>query len=221
MIKLKNHFPDSFFDEEVRNEFTITEKRKEIWAIELDMLIELDKACKTLGINYYLDGGTLLGAARDGHFIPWDDDVDVVMLREDYDRFVKEGNRFFQYPMFLQNAYTEEGYFRMHSQIRNSETTAILPSEVGKEKFNQGIFIDVFPLDGINEKTVEKQLEKKYRYQKIYKYWKNPSSEKMVKTIIKKSISTVTRRWCKGQKGLYQRIEDVFRGNYDSEYVDI
>lgn len=220
MVALKNQFPESFFEEEVRNGFTITRKRKEIWAVELDMLIELDKACKALGIKYFLDSGTLLGAVRDGHFIPWDDDIDVVMLREDYDKFVAEGSKYFQHPLFLQNAYTEDGYFRMHSQIRNSETTAILPNEIGKVKFNQGIFMDVFVLDGINDQTIKKQLRKKRIYRKIYNMQAVPESENPIKQIIKGLVNGCTKKIYGGQKQLYSRIENTFRGNDDSEYVD-
>ncbi len=220
MVKLINHFANSFFEEEVRNGFTITKKRKEIWAVELDMMLELDKACKALGIKYYIDSGTMLGAARDGHFIPWDDDIDVVMLREDYDLFVSKGSAFFQYPLFLQNAYTEDGYFRMHSQIRNSETTAILANEKGKNRFNQGIFLDVFPLDSINDQTVRKQLKTKNRYRRIYTMQQYPQSNNPIKSGIKKLLIAFTKKVYGGQKELYTRIENTLRGDKNSEYID-
>ena len=64
MVELKHHFPESFFVEEERLGFRIDRKRKEIWAVELDMLYELDRVCTKLGISYFLDGGTLIGADR-------------------------------------------------------------------------------------------------------------------------------------------------------------
>ena len=82
MVPTKHVFPDSFFSEEDRLGFHIDRQRKELWAIELDMLYELDRVCKKLNVKYFLEAGTLLGAARDGLFIPWDDDIDVSMLRE-------------------------------------------------------------------------------------------------------------------------------------------
>lgn len=159
MVELKHEFPESFFEEEDRLGFHIDRKRKEIWAVELDLLYELDRVCKKLSIRYFLDGGTLLGAAREGRFIPWDDDIDVSMLREDYDRFILEAPKEFSYPHFLQTGYNEIDYYRGHCQLRNSETCAILPHELGKAQFNQGIFLDIFVLDDLFPEKAAAQYE--------------------------------------------------------------
>ena len=78
MIETKLKFAASFFREEEKCGFYITRKRKEVWAIELDLLHEFDQVCRKHGLKYFIDGGTLLGAIRHGGFIPWDDEQTLV-----------------------------------------------------------------------------------------------------------------------------------------------
>ena len=155
--------PKEFFLEEVKNDFTVTSKRKKVWATEIDLLREFDRVCKENNIKYMVAYGTMLGAVRHKGFIPWDDDIDVVLFREDYNRLMKIGPKSFEGKYFFQTYTTDKNYYRTHAQLRNSETTAILDSEItNKKSFNQGIFIDIFPLDGYPEdnQKVEK-LKKK------------------------------------------------------------
>ena len=76
-----------FFRDEVRNGFYIPTAIKQAWAMSLDVLAEVDRICKKYNITYYADWGTFLGAVRHGGFIPWDDDLDICMKRDDYIRF--------------------------------------------------------------------------------------------------------------------------------------
>ena len=80
-------FSRDFFEDEVRNGFYIPGIMKRSWAASIEILLELDRICKKHDISYYIDYGTLIGAKRNGGFIPWDDDIDISMNREDFNRF--------------------------------------------------------------------------------------------------------------------------------------
>ena len=80
---------DSFLEPEVRNGFYVPSCVKQAWAAELKVLQEIDRICKKYEIPYFADWGTLLGVVRHGGFIPWDDDLDIVMKRKDYEYFLQ------------------------------------------------------------------------------------------------------------------------------------
>ena len=82
-------FNKDFFEDEIRNGFYIPGIMKRCWAAAIEILLELDRICKKYNISYYIDYGTLIGAKRHGGFIPWDDDMDISMNREDYNRFAE------------------------------------------------------------------------------------------------------------------------------------
>ena len=148
MLPIKLQLPDSFFEEETRCEYTISPEMKKLWAILLDMLDQVMKICEKHHICYYANGGTALGAVRHQGIIPWDDDIDIMMLRSEYNKFIEVAPKELEYPYFMQTEQTDPGSRRGHIQIRNSATTGILKSEFQyKYKFNQGAFLDIFPLD--------------------------------------------------------------------------
>lgn len=127
---------------------------RELQLVELDLLKELLRVCSEHNLTVWVDGGTMLGAVRHKGFIPWDDDIDVLMPRRDYDILLRHGHKWFSHPCFLQSAYSDPGYFRGHAQLRNDNTAAIRPSEAYR-KFNQGIFVDIFALDGCPDNPME------------------------------------------------------------------
>ncbi|MBP3804753.1 MAG: LicD family protein [Oribacterium sp.] len=85
-------FPDSFFEDEVREGFFVTSMMKRCWAAQLQVLEDVDTLCQKYNIKYYGDCGTLIGAVRHSGFIPWDDDLDICMLREDYELFLEHAH---------------------------------------------------------------------------------------------------------------------------------
>ena len=148
MLPIKMKLPDHFLDEEERCGFTVSPKMKKIWAVELDLLHEFQRCYKKYNLKYFTDSGTTIGAVRHNGFIPWDDDIDLAMFREDYKKLCQIAPQEFKHPYFFQTEESDPGSARGHGQIRNSLTTGILESERDLHyRFNQGIFIDIFVLD--------------------------------------------------------------------------
>lgn len=137
-------FKLDFFKEEVRSGFLVTEKRKKVWATELNLMEEFDRVCKKHNLKWFVEYGTLLGAARHHGFVPWDDDIDISMFRDDYMKLLAVASDEFKEPYFFQNTYTDV-LVTAFSKLRDSRTTAIEFPDV--PSMNQGIFIDIFPLD--------------------------------------------------------------------------
>lgn len=152
-------------NEEIRNGFLVSEKRKAVWNVELCLLKRLDEVCKKYNLRYWLDGGSLLGAVRHKCFIPWDDDIDVVMPRKDYDKLSEISKLEFCYPYFYQDIYSENNYPGIHSKIRDCRTTAISKNWLFND-INQGIFIDIFPMDGVPDSKQEFDMLSKIAYKK-------------------------------------------------------
>ena len=113
---------------------------------ELEIFCEFIKICEKLNIRYYLLAGTLLGAVRHKGFIPWDDDIDVGILREDYEKLLNCANEFLPSHLFLQSYKSDKGYHQPYAKLRNSDT-AFIELSVKDNPMNHGIFIDIFPLD--------------------------------------------------------------------------
>ncbi len=138
--------PERFFKPETICDFYVDESRKKLWAIQIDLYLEFERVCKEHNLRYYAIGGTLLGAVRHKGFIPWDDDIDICMPRKDYDILCNQLYSEFKSPYFLQTPKTSPGYYISFAKFRNSNTTSIsLPFK--NAMFNQGVAIDIFPLD--------------------------------------------------------------------------
>ncbi len=135
----------SFYQEEIRSGFLVSAKMKRIWAVELGILEKFDQVCRKHNLTYFVFYGTLLGAVRHQGFIPWDNDVDVMMFRDDYEKFQTIASQEFLDPYFHQTSYNDNE-IRMHSKIRDSRTTAVESLDVD---LNQGIYIDIFPFDDV------------------------------------------------------------------------
>jgi len=174
----KYNCTEDFLKEEERCEYNVSTKLKKIWAVELDLYQKFAEVCDKYDIKYFAWAGTMLGAIRHKGFIPWDDDFDIGLLRGDYEKLIKIAPNEFSYPYFLQNMYSDKKYFCAYSRFRNSETTGIIV-DTGSLDYNNGIYIDIFMLDGKpeDEKELKKWYERKERvvfminhYESNFKY---------------------------------------------------
>ncbi len=144
---LYKKYGDDFFKEEIRSDFLVTIERKQTWAVGLDLLEHLIEVCNRHNLRYFMAYGTLLGTVRHGGFIPWDDDMDILMPRNDYDK-LEEYKDEFLYPFFLQTPNTDKYFAGSMIKIRNSETAFVDPTYLRKnQRMNMGMSLDIFPLD--------------------------------------------------------------------------
>ncbi len=181
--------------------------------VQLTLLKELLRVCQSFNIPAWADAGTLLGAIRHKGFIPWDDDIDMMMMRPDYDRLVEIAPRAFKPPFFFQTAYTEDvPYPRGHAQLRMDNTTAILPADITQD-FHQGIFIDIFPYDAVPDdpsardrliqernRMFAEMTEYAYGHASVFS-----ASHNQALRSVRKVIDSI------GFKGYYASFEELFR----------
>lgn len=153
---------ESFFKEEERSGYLVSAKMKHIWAVGLDLWAKFDDVCRKHGLKYYAAYGTLLGAVRHHGFIPWDDDIDLCMMRDDYEKLKTIAAEEFQEPYYFQDWYNSCGRTWPFSKLRNSNTTAIeFPDK--EIEFNQGMFIDINALDEFDDGHVSPAFKKVQR----------------------------------------------------------
>ena len=119
---------------------------KRLKKTELEILDEIDRICKKNDINFFLIGGTLLGAVRHKGFIPWDDDLDIGMMRDDFIKFTSAVNNDLNSNYFFDYFNTDKNYHLPFAKVRKNNTT--FDEEASKNFDNhKGIFVDIFPYD--------------------------------------------------------------------------
>lgn len=159
-------FEDSFFEDEVRDGFYVPAMIKKAWAAELTVMYEVDKICQRHNITYFTDWGTMLGAVRHGGFVPWDDDIDIVMRRRDYERFLAVAEKELPQGFAVLNIDNTENFWYFLSRV------VIRPKICFEEEhlkqfhgFPYIAGIDVFILDTMSsDSEKEKHREKMIEY---------------------------------------------------------
>ena len=109
-----------FFKDEIRNGFYIPTAIKQAWAADLDVLAEIDRICKKHDIKYFADWGTFLGAVRHGGYVPWDDDLDICMLRDDYIRFRSVADKELPAHFVIHDFERKENHWLFLSRVVNN-----------------------------------------------------------------------------------------------------
>lgn len=125
---------------------------------ELEILLEVDRICRKNRIHYSLTGGTLLGAVRHGGFIPWDDDADISMLRSEYKKFQQACRTDLDTEKFyFQDMENTPGYRWGYGKVRRKDSVFLREGQEGMP-YEQGIFLDVFPRDGIPDGRIARKI---------------------------------------------------------------
>lgn len=123
------------------------------------MLVEFDRVCRVLDVPYILFAGTMLGAVRHQGFIPWDDDLDVLMMRKDYERFLREADLLLdQEKFYLQKEFS--GHWPMFfSKLRMNNTTCLEKYHPKDPETHQGVYIDLFPCDNAFNSSLGRKIQ--------------------------------------------------------------
>lgn len=155
-------FKDEYFDDEVREGFYISGFMKRYWAAQLEVLQVIADLCDRHNIKWFADGGTLLGAVRHKGFIPWDDDVDICMLRDDYDRFLEICKTELPKGYTKKNMHEKESWDQSFLRINNS-SDYVFDDEFLEKYHNMyhGVGVDVFVLDYV---AADEEVEEAKRY---------------------------------------------------------
>jgi phosphorylcholine metabolism protein LicD len=154
--------PYKFFEDEVREGFYISGLIKRSWASQIEVLQEVDKVCKKHNIRWFADCGTLIGTVRHAGYVPWDDDLDICMLRPDYDKFRMYAEKELPDNYVVLSCYKEDETYYEH-MLRIASEHRLNFDENFLEKYHDNPYatgIDIFPLDYIADDEEEEQERK-------------------------------------------------------------
>ena len=153
-------FPREFFLDEVREGFFIPAMMKRAWAAELEILVEIDRICEKYKLRYFIDYGNLLGAIRHKGFIPWDDDIDIMMMRKDYEIFAEVANTELPKELVFRSPEDDSGNYELFSSVQH-RAMLISTDAIGKyHNYLYGAGVDIFPYDYLaKDPNKEKQRE--------------------------------------------------------------
>ena len=150
---------------------------RKVQEAELSILEDVKKVCEENGLTYFAIGGTNLGALRHNGFIPWDDDIDIAMMRDDYNKFLEIAPSKLPESLVVQHFSTDPNAAVYFIKVRRKGTLFVEPGRK-HTKMNHGVFIDIMPFDYVT--TDEKELKK---YRRGARFWKELYISKNVAVI--------------------------------------
>lgn len=172
----------------------------ELQRCQMGLLKEFLRVCGTLGLRYYLVCGSALGAVKYGGFVPWDDDIDVALPREDYEIFLREAPGLLREGMFLQNYRSDPAFPYLYSKLRDGNTTCI-EKNTAHLPIHHGVGMDIFPLDGYPDRKWAQlllELKKKWYLHLLAAAFAPPKS-------IRSRLEYRVKRWL----GIHRRTQKM------------
>lgn len=215
-LPIKLNLPEDFLKEEVICGHTVTEKNKKVWAVELDLLNELQEVCKRHKLRWYIAYGSMIGTVRHKGFIPWDNDIDVLMPRSDFRKLCEIAPKEFKQPYFLSYAVSENGNrFSTFAKLCNSLTTGG-SEDMWLQGVNCGLFVDIFILDEIPDDDAKaRKMVNKVNYICHFARFLSPYKTtrkglQLIKHLYFELAWHLKYRCCKGDK-LFMIIDEICR----------
>lgn len=170
----------------MKNKFDL----QRVWDVELDILEKIDEYCKSNSLKYSLAYGTLLGAVRNKGFIPWDDDVDIIMPRYDYEYLINNWN----VPGYVvQNKITNSDFNQNFTKIRKDHSTFIQFEFEKSTTYHKGIFVDIFPVDRVAPTKLKRLLQ--YIYCAFNLLYTRDGVASRKQTFVERILLMIPNKW--------------------------
>ncbi|MCH5275699.1 MAG: LicD family protein [Lachnospiraceae bacterium] len=155
-------FQEGFFNQEIRERFYLDTTMKTVWASEMELLQKVAEVCDKYGLTWYAAYGTLLGAIRHEGFVPWDDDLDIWLIRDDYNKLMEVLHEELPEGYRVRGPLANEEYDQFHTCVNNGSSISI--EKEWLEQFHNCPFtvgIDIFPLDYLPRDEADREMQKK------------------------------------------------------------